>query len=313
VDLAKTLLLTCKCYEIDLGREYVYEYICKSQWRNITKFPPTLIADRGYYWLFRSLSRGIYIPEELPTIPPPAFSCDEMSFSISIRDGSGKEIVSEVLCGEQLAILERDGSAGIFLEQPISIGTYPYLGPAPDEYINYAERYEEHDHWSVKVHLLRLDQNKCCCVHDESGDLSWRTGIEYPGENTADRRSLTASERFVGCLNSLSPLLQLDGGGKILEARIQALDQHLRGPHVTFFKGIELEVSLICFVQEQEQHQDDPSARTVILEFGEVRLAALRVDSEMFTESFTNASELHHGVTLPHLLEHLKGWEDPDD
>jgi hypothetical protein len=57
-DLAKTLLLTCKCYEIDLGREYVYEYLCRSRWRNITKLPPSLIANRGYYWLFRHVSRA---------------------------------------------------------------------------------------------------------------------------------------------------------------------------------------------------------------------------------------------------------------
>ena len=59
-DLAKTLLLTCKGYGIDLGRDYVYEYLCKSRWRNITKLPPSLIADRGYFWLFRNLSRGLH-------------------------------------------------------------------------------------------------------------------------------------------------------------------------------------------------------------------------------------------------------------
>ena len=55
-DLAKTLLLTCKGYGIYLGRDYVYGYLCKSRWRNITKLPPSLIADRGYFWLFRNLS-----------------------------------------------------------------------------------------------------------------------------------------------------------------------------------------------------------------------------------------------------------------
>jgi hypothetical protein len=251
VDLAKTLLLTCKCYGTDLGREYVYEYLCKSQWRNVAKFPPTLIADRGYYWLFRNLSRGPYIPVELSsTIPPPAISDDEMFFSISIRDGSGKEIVSEVLCGEQLDTLKRYGSAGIFLEQPISIGTYPYIGPASGAYNDDAETYEEHEHWSVRVHLLRLDQNKCCCVHDDSGDFFWLTSVAYPGENVADPRSLAASERFVGLLNS-SPTstLELDEGGKRLEKRIQLLDRKwigrwLGAPYVTY-EGIEFHVNLI--------------------------------------------------------------------
>jgi hypothetical protein len=309
VDLAKTLLLTCKCYGIDLGREYVYEYLCKSRWRNIAKLPPSLIADRGHYWLFRNLSRGLYILEELPsTLPPPAFSYDDMFFSVSIRDGSGKEIVSEVFCGEQLATLEEDGSAGIFLEQPIRIGSYPYLGPATVAYNDYKERYEEHEHWSVTVHFFRLDQNKCCCVH-ESGDFHWITGIDYPW---ADPRPLADSSGFLGCVNSnpSASALELDEGGKRLEGRIQALDQ--RSPEDPYaFQGYQFGVNLVCTVQEQEQHQDDPSARTVVIEFEEVRLAALQVDLDQdHNEWFTNASEHHHGVTLPHLLEHLKGWED---
>ncbi len=127
-DLAKTLLLTCKCYGIDLGREYVYEYLCKSRWRNITKLPPSLIADRGYYWLFRNMSKGLFesSPEELSPIPPPAYDYANMIFSVSFRDGSGKETVSELLCGEQLENFKRDGSDGrTFLEPPIRVETYP--------------------------------------------------------------------------------------------------------------------------------------------------------------------------------------------
>jgi hypothetical protein len=60
--------------------------------------------------------------EELSPIPPPAFDYyDDMLFSISIRDGSGKEIVSEILCGDQLDTLKLDGYAGMLLEQPITI------------------------------------------------------------------------------------------------------------------------------------------------------------------------------------------------
>ena len=304
VDLTKTLLLTCKCYGIDLGRDYVYEHLCKSRWRNITKLPPSLIADRGYYWLFRSLSRGLCESLDEPsTMLPPAFSYDDMLFSVSIRDGSGKEILSEVLCGDQLDTLKRDGSAGIFLEQPIRIGTYP---SAPVRaYAAYADRDEEYDDWSVTVHLFRLDENKCCCVH-ESGSCYWMTGFDYPAENAADRRSLTASLRFVGLLNSEPSvsILELDEGGKLLEGRIQEL-------HWSTFQGIKFDVHLNCFVQEQAPHPDVPSARTVVLEFGEVRLTALRVNSGGPLAEFTHACAHQHGVTLPHLLQHLKGW-DPD-
>jgi hypothetical protein len=70
-DLAKMLLLTCKGYGADLGRDYIYKHLCRSRWRYITKLPPSLIADRGYHWLFRHLSRGLYKSpkEELPTVP----------------------------------------------------------------------------------------------------------------------------------------------------------------------------------------------------------------------------------------------------
>jgi hypothetical protein len=70
-------------------------------------------------------------------------------------------------------------------------------------------------------------------------------------------------------------------------------------------------VHLNCFVQEQQApHPDDTSAQTVVLEFGEVRLMALRVDDSMEDpELFTNADEYNHGVTLPHSLDYLKGWD----
>ena len=49
-----------------------------------------------------------------------------MIFLISFRDGSrtGRNSVW-VLCGEQFETLKRDGSAGVFLNKPIVIGTYP--------------------------------------------------------------------------------------------------------------------------------------------------------------------------------------------
>jgi hypothetical protein len=160
-----------------------------------------------------------------------------------------------------------------------------------------------------------LDQNKCCCVHDESGDFFWRTGFHYPGENAAEPRSLADSERFIGCVNSnpASALELVEGCN--LEGLTRVLDPpYLQHEEYFIFGGIHFHLSLICFVQEQEQHQDDPSARTVVLEFGEVRLGVLGVDSDGDrAEWFTNANEHHHGVTLPHLFEHLKGWEDLDD
>jgi hypothetical protein len=78
------------------------------------------------------------------------------------------------------------------------------------------------------------------------------------------------------------------------------------------FEGMQFDVNLICFVQEQQQHQDDSLARNVVLEFGEVQLTMLREDLEEGGECFINASQRHHGVTLPRLSERLKGWEDPD-
>jgi hypothetical protein len=307
-DLAKTLLLTCKCYEIDLGREYVYEYLCRSRWRNITKLPPSLIADRGYYWLFRNMALRIYKAsldiEEPATIPPPAFDYADMLFSVSIRDGSGKEIVSEVLCGDQLDTLKGDGCASAILEQPIIIGTYPV---APhDAYARYAERDMKCDNWSVTVHLFRLDQNKCCCVHD-SGSCEWDS--RYCTE-MALVHGLVA---WVDSSAQQSATLELDERGKLLESRIQEYDRHYPDDDVQPFQGIHFGVDLACFVQAQAPpHPDDPSAQTVVLEFGEVELKVMRQvnDTDGECAYFTDAGA--HGVTLPHLLEHLKIW-DPND
>jgi hypothetical protein len=310
-DLAKTLLLTCKCYEIDLGREHVYEYLCRSRWRNITKLPPSLIADRGYYWLFRNMALRIYKAsldiEEPATIPPPAFSYADMLFSVSIRDGSGKEIVSEVLCGEQLDTLQGDGYAYAILEQPIIIGTYT-SNVTYGAYAGYAQRDMECDNWSVTVHLFRLDQNKCCCVH-ESGSCEWDTRYcadEDP--SYADRVAwVNSSAQQLGTL-------ELDEWGKLLERRIQEFDRHYPDDDVQPFQGLHFGVDLDCCVQAQAPpHPDDPSAQTVVLLLGNIGLTAMRqVDNTDGDRQYFTDAGADHGVTLAHLLGHLKMW-DPND
>jgi hypothetical protein len=324
-DLAKTLLLTCKCYEIDLGREYVYEYLCRSRWRNITKLPTSLIADRGYYWLFRNMALRIYKasldieePATIPppafsslghpsTIPPPAFDYDDMLFSVSIRDGSGKEIVSEVLCGDQLDTMKRGGYASAILEQPIIIGTYPEASNYT--YARYAQRDMKCDNWSVTVHLFRLDQNKCCCVH-ESGSCEWKTSEE----DLYDER-LVLLVAWVNSSAQQSVTLELDERGKLLERRIQEVDRHYRTRWVQPFQGISFGVDLECYVQAQvPPHPDGPSEQSVVLELGKVELIVMQqVDNtDGDRDRFNDARAVHHGVTLPHLLEHLKIW-DPND
>jgi hypothetical protein len=311
-DLAKTLLLTCKGYGTDLGREYVYEYLCKSRWRNLTKLPPSLIANRGYHWLFRNLSRAICVsaPEnELPPIPPPALDHNDMLFFISIRDESGTEIVSEVLGGEQLDTLKLDGVASISLEQPITIGTYP--STTASNCLCSAEAY--HHNWSVTVHLFRLDESKFCGVlHASDSYVLMR--FEYPNENAVDRRLWTAALRFEGSVDTALPVptLELDEGDKMLAGRIQRYCNNAYK-----FQGIIFDVRLNCSVRAQEQLQDEPSAHTVVLECGQVRLAALRVESRGIglksnKAEFVHACTQYHGVTLLHLLEHLKGWHLDD-
>jgi hypothetical protein len=156
----------------------------------------------------------------------------------------------------------------------------------------------------VTVHLFRLDENKCCCIHrSQPGDCYF--------VHESDIREWTAPSRFVGFLDCSSYCgtdLKLDEVGKLLEGRIEESDllEGIENP----FQGIRFEVHLNCFLPEQEH----PSAHTVNLEFGEVRLMVSRVDDDDFEEHelFTDETEDYHGVTLPHLLEHLKGW-NPDD
>jgi hypothetical protein len=85
------------------------------------------------------------------------------------------------------------------------------------------------------------------------------------------------------------------------------------------FQGILFDVQLNCSVRAQVQLEEEPSARTAILECGEVRLTALRVDARgigrtSHKREFRDActSIRHHGVTLLHLLDHLKGWHLDD-
>jgi hypothetical protein len=241
-------------------------------------------------------------------MPPPAFDYNEMLFSVSIRDGSGKEIVSEVLCGDQLDSLKNDGHAIAIFEQPIIIGTYP--AGSVDAYERYAERDAECDNWSVTVHLFRLDKNKCCCVH-EPGSCDW---------DSSPDRDMDAAIATVGWANYSSSqhlaTLELDEGGKLLlEGRLQEqLDRHFVGDgDVPHFQGIQFDVELNCRVQHQAPPRPaDPSVATVVLEFRELRLMAKWVYTDEGREDFIDA-DIDPEFTLPHLLEHLKGWGDPDD
>jgi hypothetical protein len=72
-------------------------------------------------------------------------------------------------------------------------------------------------------------------------------------------------------------------------------------------------VKLNCRVQHQAPPRPaDPSVATTGLEFGEVHLMAKWVDTDEEHRDFVEA-DFNHGITLPHLLEHLKVWGDPED
>jgi hypothetical protein len=257
------------------------------------------------------MSRGLYKSPAAPpsTIPPPAFDYDppafdydppafdydEMLFSVSIRDGSGKEIISEVLCGDQLDTLKQYGAAAVVLEQPIIIGTY-HAAPVA-AYVRYAERDAKCDNWSAAVHLFRLDQNKCCCFH-ESGSCDWRTfTTNFPFTHT------TAAGALVGWANSSSK-----------HSGTLELDRHYVGHgDASHFQGIQFDVNLKCRVQRQAPPRPaDPSVATVVLEIGKVHLMAILVDTDGGRGEFMDA-DFDHGITLPHLFDHLKGWGYPDD
>jgi hypothetical protein len=192
------------------------------------------------------------------------------------------------------------------LEQPIIIGTYPAAPGVGAPYGRYAERDADYANWSVTVHLFRLDQNQCCCIH-ESGSCNW-VPFTY--------RNVNAAGALVGWAKSSSQLsvtLELNEGGKLGRIKEQ-LDRHYLGhgdtPH---FQGIQFDVELTCRVQHQApQRSADPSVATVVLEIGEVHLMAKRVDTDGAREAFVDA-DFNNGVTLQHLFEHLKGWGGPDD
>jgi hypothetical protein len=86
------------------------------------------------------------------------------------------------------------------------------------------------------------------------------------------------------------------------------LDFDRYGPERNHFRYITFGVQLDCVIGEQVPRPDVPAAGTVALEYGEVRLTVYRVDSMSDTETGGSTSE-EHGVPLPQLLEHLKGWD----
>jgi hypothetical protein len=216
-----------------------------------------------------------------------------MILSVSIRQESGKEIVSEVLSGEQLQNLKRDGNLAIVLEPPISIGTYP-LASVHAYARSTTARDEECRNWSVTVHLFRLDENKCCCVH-KSDNCNWIMNYGPPLVGFVN----STTGIGVGYVNSTTEDRNPVGG---------ILDFDRYGPERNHFRYIQFDVQLDCVIGEQAPHPDVPAAGTVALKYGEVRLTARRVDLTSDTEVGTPTSE-EYGVSLPQLLEHLKGWD----
>jgi hypothetical protein len=282
-DLGRLLFLTSKTILQDLGEDFCYYHLCRKRWNNSTAIP-SVIKKRGGTWMYRKLSQGLESPLERqwPVLPEPSLSLDNLALMVNMYSGS-QEMVSEILRGESLRELFRCGRSYLPLSNPIVIGDFPIQDDGRISPPNV-----DFEDWSASMHAVRLDNHKCCCVH-QSSDVWWY----FKGDLDNRAGNLHFSPELTG--------LELTDQGKALECRIREFDRVMNNQP---FEGIYFEATVMSSTYPSP---DDPKKMRFALNRLKVEIWSIyEYAGDVFVSECESKS---HGVTALHLLEHLKGLE----
>ena len=346
-ELGRFLLLVSKSFMDELGRELVWKILCCKEWKNTSKIPRNLIEVRGYHWLFqqRVNDRGGLLLDGKRQVPRPFssglnhhgllfaqnLSPDTLVLLTSIWRGS-KEVASLAFTADPLSTLVATGELNVRLENPISLGEFPV---SENGVIDMTGGFstDEFDDWRATIHCVRLDEFKCCCIH-ETSSCAWgeydyivdpssqssiynENGSRHNDPNKRQKLGTTGDDESnsndntdesdgvevdMGYLD-FSPNsdgMEFTGMGKALLSRIREYDTHSDR-----LLGIRLDATLLCFTQGFRQ-----DAKSVQLSFSELRLEVWKSYMEGSAVLFNSTSEAQkHGVTLLHLFDHLNGFK----
>ena len=346
-ELGRFLLLVSKGFVNDLGSDQVWKILCCNEWKNTCKIPRHLIDVRGYQWLFQqrvynSLSGGsVNVKDgERPKRRVSQVSSSSSSSGLlfaqnlspntlflltSIWKGS-TEVASLTFTADPLSTLVTTGELNVKLENPIPLGEFPINPDSGVIDFNGSSAEGEFDDWHATIHVIRLDEFKCCCIH-ETSSCSWgeydyivdptnsqnsriynengsrhddpnkRQKVDGVGDGN-DEVDDTGVEVDMGYLD-FSPNtdgMEFTGLGKALLSRIREYDTHSDK-----LVGIRLDATLLCFTKGFQ-----PNASSVQLSFSELRLEVWKSYMEGSAVLFNSTSESQkHGVTLLHLFDHL--------
>jgi hypothetical protein len=362
-EMGRFLLLVSKSFPDALGQDNVWAMICCKQWRNTSKIPRYIIEARGYQWLFHQRLTGSAtgdprrgggargLPNSRGTssvgrrclssssvgpknqhhgLAAPTLSPDRLVLLTSIWKGT-EEVASLAFTGDPLATLVATGELNVRLENPILLGEVPIVDGVVDFH---GGRGELFDDWRATIHCVRLDEYKCCCVH-ETATCAWgeydyivdpssqnnslfnENGSRHHQETTSSttRRggdtNATLDEQGEGGeavevdmgyldFSPNSDGMELTGLGRALMSRIREFDTHNER-----LVGIRLDATLLCFT-DGFRHD----ASSVKLSFSELRLEVWKsYDNGSAVLFHSKGESLKHGVTLLHLFDHLLGFK----
>ena len=291
-ELGRLLLFVSKIILVDIEEEEIWSNLCRRRWRNSKHMPSSVVQQRGFKWLFSQLTLGLPIRKDhdWSSLPPsPKITSENMFFLITIRPKDGdEEVISIALQQAPLDQLLSTGKTHVELETPYRIGEFDMA-----EYDLPGDFLDENmfNTWTASVHCLRLDENRCCCLHD--------TRDRFLDENCGGAPSKDQISNLRFCTDVMELRNQWDGsiGNRIREDNSK--DE--------LFGGYKLELDLLCFKRTTKEALDEAK---VLLQFTHLKLQFWRRYYGRHGNPFHREwGKPKNGILLNHILDELYGWE----
>ena len=223
------------------------------------------------------------------------------------------------------------GELNVSLPNPVPLGSYKVLD---DGIIDFNVFCTEFINWSATLHLIRLDTNECCCLHHSSecgwGEYDYCEDPNYQPEEPSKPLAIDLpgaidlSSSNSGIQTKEPPPVEIDMGylsfssdegmdfttmGEAYQDRIRKNENRSctnNNETADAFQSIRFEPTLLCFMKGFQ-----PSMKSVGLCFSELRLDIWKRYTSGAAGIFDSKKESErHGVTLLHLLDQLKDWQD---
>jgi hypothetical protein len=173
-ELACFLLKTTRSFPKILGEESFYELLCYARWRASSRISPSIVQEKGYKWLYKTLYSlcnriDSAVRSPAPVIPVGPIPADQLLGIVVIRSDD-KVVVSEIMLQDTFDMLFDQSQIHDGWVEKSRCWDFPDQGM-----INPVVARER---VTATMHLLHLETMSHCCLLDCY--LEWGDESEIP-------------------------------------------------------------------------------------------------------------------------------------